>query len=163
MVSAMDLSLFGPCNLMVAFHVTFWTMFIKYSLNFLANSLKYVTALSPIWRIKIFERQKSFNCIPKLLVSHYSIWNNFRKVVLFCLFVKILTDILLLLTCQKIITRRPFCVPVLRFIIALLSSFVIRGGSLPSYHFLLYWNMFIKNHSKNICKDIILIMLFRHR
>ena len=109
---------------------------------------------------KTFRRQKRFDCIPKLFVAHYPIWSNFGKVVLFRLFVKILTDILLLLKCQGF-TRWPFRNLFLSldlFIIALLSSFVIKGASLPLTIFFLYWSVFIKKGSKNICKDIILIM-----
>ena len=36
---------------------------------------------------KTFERQKWFDCISELFVSHYPIWSNFGKVVFFRLFI----------------------------------------------------------------------------
>ena len=75
-----------------------------------------------------------FDCIPKLFVFDYPIWSNLGKVVLFRLFVKILTDIVLLLKSKKFSRDDGFVYLFLSldlFIIALRSAFVIKGASLP--------------------------------
>ena len=102
-------------------------------MNSLANSLQsgkgYIFVIE-----KTFGRQKRFDCIPKLLVFDYPIWSNLRKVVLFRLFVKILTDIVLLLKSKKFSRDDHFVYLFLSldlFIIALRSAFVIKGASLP--------------------------------
>ena len=63
----------------------------------------------------LFGSQKRFACVAKLFVSHYSILSNFGKVVIFRLFVKILTDIPLLLKFQEAFLRPPFCMSILKF------------------------------------------------
>ena len=109
--------------------------FLECSLNSLANPLQFATVLSPVCRaiFSLRRGQKRFDSILKLFVSHYSISSNFGKVVLFRLLVKIFIDILLLLKCQNVFTRRSFYISihfVYLFIIVLLSSFVTEGASL---------------------------------
>ena len=101
MVSAVDLSLFGPLQFNGCFSSCIFVL-ICYSL---ITSMKgYIFAME-----EPFGCQKRFDCISKLFVSHYSIWSNSGKVVLFRLFVKILTDLLLLLKCH-VFRRRSFCI-----------------------------------------------------
>ena len=112
---------------------------------------------------KTFGRQKRFDCIPKLIVSHHSIWINFGKVVLFRLFLKIFTDILLLLKREEVSTRRPFCTSILKVwsVHYCFTYFLCHKRCfITSDYFFLYWSMFIKNHSKNICKDMTQMMFF---
>ena len=125
MVSAVELSLFGPLQFNGCFSSCIFVL-IYYSL---ITSMKgYFFAME-----EPFGCQKRFDCISKLFVSHYPIWSNSGKVVLFRLFVKILTDILFFLNAK--FSRDGhfvfFFLILNLFIIALLSSFVIKDALLP--------------------------------
>ena len=113
-----------------------YVMFIELLSQFITICYSLITNIKGYSFVieKTFGYQKRFDCIPKLFVSHYPIWVNFGKVVLFRLLLRFLQIFLCFLKVKKFSRDGHFLYLFLSlylFTIALLSSFVIKSASLP--------------------------------